>query len=181
MSIGRFNETGESSSDVNENNESNLDNQDSPRNQILETPDDYSDNFDEKCSEGEDSSDIDENNETDDKDLEDPESTDDFDKKLEDSDNKEDFDNQENSGKESPWDKFKSFFSKEGSDTQEETEPTENTESAADRAKDFRESLKPENFESQMDEPPENVDTNNVSESEEDPHEEPQRERSLFD
>lgn len=47
MSIGNFSETSESKNEVNETNES-VDNTEKPKNQILETPDSYNDDFDSK-------------------------------------------------------------------------------------------------------------------------------------
>lgn len=113
MAFGGFKETNESN-EVNENNESSLDNTEKPRNQILETPDDYDDDFDSKldsneANEGEDG---DESSEGDDAGGE----------------------------KQRFFDKIKGFFSKEKNDTDENTE-SEN-EPQKSRAESFRDSLK---------------------------------------
>lgn len=119
MSFNKFKETNETN-EATDNKESSVENNKKHRSQILAAIDEYNDNFDKKM--------------------------DSMDKKNENSDKPKE---QENSGSENGhglFNRIKDFFAKEKADkqkTQETSESTDEPPQKRDRAKEFRNSLKP--------------------------------------
>lgn len=124
MVIGNFKETSE-----NDEAKENVENTEKPRNQILETPDRYDDDFDSKLDDNE----VKENRESQ--------------SEGEDSDK---FKPQDGEEKQSLLDKMRNLFSRKESDSKNESDEKTNEGSdmgETDEAKSFRDSLKVDNYE----------------------------------